>query len=120
MPKVLSNAEIGKVGSSTITRRACRKILPRQGRRPLLNPQKLYKFLSHLSEVGQGEPELRNDVHRAMKHFVLPLTSEFYGVSMVALNKMLASNQMAFSDEDKKLAAIFVKQIQENWFKPGR
>jgi len=53
-----------------------------------------------------------------MKHFVLPLTSEFYGVSMVALNKMLASNQMAFSDEDKKLAAIFVKQIQENWFKP--
>jgi hypothetical protein len=34
-----------------------------------------------------------------MKHFVLPLTSEFYGVSMVALNKMLASNQMAFSDE---------------------
>ena len=55
-----------------------------------------------------------------MKHFVLPLTSEFYGVSMVPLNKMLASNQMAFSDEDKKLAAIFVKQIQENWFKPGR
>jgi hypothetical protein len=51
---------------------------------------------------------------------VLPLTSEFYGVSMVALNKMLASNQMAFSDEDKKLAVIFVKQIQENWFKPGR
>jgi hypothetical protein len=85
----------------------------------LLDPQKLYEFLSRLSEVGQGESELRNDVHRAMKHFVLPLTSEFYGVSMVALNKMLASNQMAFSDEDKKLAAIFVKEIQENWFKPG-
>ncbi len=86
----------------------------------MLDPQKLYEFLSRLSEVGQCEPELRNDVHRAMKHFMLPLTSEFYGVSLVALNKMLASNQMAFSDEDKKLAAIFVKEIQENWFKPGR
>ncbi len=55
-----------------------------------------------------------------MKHFVLPLTSEFYGVSMVALNKMLASNHMALSVENKKLAAMFVKQIQENWFKPIR
>jgi hypothetical protein len=98
----------------------CRKMLARRRRRPLLDAQKLYEFLSHLSEVGQGEPELRNDVQRAMNHFVLPLTSEFYGVSMVALNKMLASNQMAFSDEDRKLAGIFVKEIQEKWFNQPR
>ena len=86
----------------------------------MLGPQKLYKFLSHLSVVEQGEPELGEDFRRAMKHFVFPLTSEFYGVSMVALNKMLASNQRNFSAEDKRLAAIFVKEIQEKWFTPPR
>jgi hypothetical protein len=53
-----------------------------------------------------------------MKHFVLPLTSEFYGVSMAALKKMLTSNQRNLSDEDKRLATIFVKEIQEKWFEP--
>jgi hypothetical protein len=64
---------------------------------PMLDPQRLYEFLSHLSVVEQGEPELRDDLHRAMKHFVKPLISEFYGVSMVALKKMLASNRRTFS-----------------------
>jgi hypothetical protein len=82
----------------------------------MLDPQKLYDFLSHLSMVGQGEPELRDDLHRAMKHFVLPLTSEFYGVSMEALQKML--NRRSLSDKDRRLAAIFVKEIQEKWFLP--
>ena len=50
----------------------------------MLNPEKLYEFLSHLSMVEQGEPELANDLQRAMKHFRLPLTSEFYGASMDA------------------------------------
>jgi hypothetical protein len=69
---------------------------------------------------GRGEPELANDLRRAMNHFRPPLTSEFYGVSMDALNKMLVSNRGDFSDEDKKLAAIFVKEIQEKWFTPPR
>jgi hypothetical protein len=84
----------------------------------LLDPQKLYEFLSRLSEVGQGEPDLANDLQGAMKHYVLPLTSEFYGISMAALKKMLASNQNYFSREDKELAAIFVREIEEEWFKP--
>jgi hypothetical protein len=84
----------------------------------MLDPRKLYEFLSHLSASEQGEPELGDDLRRAMKHFVLPLTSEFYGVSMAALKKMLASNRRNLSDEDKRLAAIFVKEIQEKWFEP--
>jgi hypothetical protein len=84
----------------------------------MLDTQKLYEFLAHLSAAEQGEPGLGDDLHRAMNHFVVPLTSEFYGVSMVALNKMLASNRATFSAEDKMLAAIFVKEIQEKWFKP--
>jgi hypothetical protein len=68
--------------------------------------------------VEQGEPELGDDLHRAMNHFVLPLTFEFYGVSMAALEKMLASNRTNLSDEDRRLAATFVKEIQEKRFKP--
>jgi hypothetical protein len=84
----------------------------------MLDPQKLYVFLSHLSVVERGETELGDDLQRAMKHLVLPLASEFYGVSMVAPKKMLASNRRNFSDEDKRLAAIFVREIQEKWFEP--
>jgi hypothetical protein len=98
--------------------RACPKILAGAEDQSMLEPKKLYEFLSHLSAVEQGEPGLEDDLHQAMKHFVVPLTSEFYGVSMVALNKMLASNRATFSAEDKRLAAIFVKEIQERWFKP--
>jgi hypothetical protein len=48
----------------------------------MLSPQNLYEFLSHLSMLTgeHGEPDLANDLHRAMKHYVLPLTSEFYGI----------------------------------------
>jgi hypothetical protein len=84
----------------------------------MLDPQKLYECLSHLSAVEQEEPGLGDDLHQAMKHFVVPLTSEFYGVSMLALNKILASNREICSAEDKRLAAIFVKEIQGKWFKP--
>jgi hypothetical protein len=84
----------------------------------MLDPKKLHEFLSRLSIVEQGEPVSGDNIHRAMKHFVLPLTSEFYGFSMAALQEMLASNRMNLSDEDRRLAANFVKEIQQKWFKP--
>ena len=42
-----------------------------------------------------------------MKHYVLPLTSEFYGISMAALKKMLASNQNYFSAERQGASCNF-------------
>ena len=88
----------------------------------MLSPQKLYDSLSHLSLLTfeHGEPDLANDLQGAMNHYVLPLTSEFYGISMAALKKMLASNQDYFSREDKELAAIVVREIEEKWFTPPR
>jgi hypothetical protein len=81
-----------------------------------------HAFLSHISvlTVEHGETELANDLHRAMQHFVLPLTSEFYGVSLAALQKMLTSNGSYFPNEDKKLASTLVKEIEEKWFTPAR
>jgi hypothetical protein len=54
-----------------------------------------------------------------MKDFVLPLTSEFYGISMDALKKLVASNRGNFSDKDRGLAAMFAKGIQKKWFEPS-
>ena len=83
-----------------------------------LNPRELYGFLSRLSMQMQerGETELAHELQLAMKYFIVPLTSEFYGVSMVALRKVLSGESKIMSDNDKERASFFVKEIKEKWF----
>ena len=85
----------------------------------MIDPRKLHDFLSHLSAEMQSKKEtvLVDELQRAMKHFLFPLTSEFYGVSMHALQKALSAGSGVLSVDDKERAAHFIDEIRSRWFK---
>jgi len=76
--------------------------------------------MSHGRELEFPSPGKGN--RAALRDYVRrdKVTSEFYGVSLAALKKILTSNGSYFPNEDKKLAATFVKEIEEKWFTPPR
>jgi hypothetical protein len=79
---------------------------------------RLYEFLTGLAEVA----EARNDrsalerIEFARKHYLPPLTSEFLGVSMVALREILSRSEDLLSAQQAKEARQYVSAISRQWF----
>jgi len=88
----------------------------------MIDPKGLYEFLVHLAEKmrEEGKSDLASELNLASKHFLSSLTSEFYGTSMLALKRTLASHSDSLSKEDRGFANRYTKEIEEKWFRPTR
>jgi len=52
----------------------------------------------------------------ARKHYLIPLTSEFLGESMVALREVLNASRTLFTSEQASQARWYVDAIKQQWF----
>ena len=79
---------------------------------------KLYAFLTELMEAAQaqGDQEAVRRIDFARKHYLIPLTSEFLGESMVALRELLDTSGLLLTSEQASQAKEYVKAIKQQWF----
>jgi predicted ATPase len=59
-------------------------------------------------------------INRATKYYLLPLTSEFLGESMLALESLLARSPLWLSREQASQARRYVDSIRSQWFSRPR
>jgi hypothetical protein len=79
---------------------------------------KLYEFLTEMIATAQSQRDQeavrRLDVAR--KHYMIPLTSEFLGESMVALREVLDMSRSLFTPEQASQANEYMVAIEQQWF----
>ncbi len=78
----------------------------------------VYRFLSHLYARMQetGHQELASKLDIAMKHYVFPLTSEFLGVSMTAMEDVVTVAGAALAPVDVDRAKRYAELIRRQFF----
>ena len=81
---------------------------------------KLYAFLTEMAAAAQahGDREAVRRIDIARKHYMIPLTSEFLGQSMVALRELLDTSRLLFTSEQASQAKEYVDVIKQQWFSP--
>ena len=87
-------------------------------REPTLDPKEVFDFLRILEKQTRenGKEALADALHKASLFYRFPLTSEFYGESMVALEHLVSKGTDTLSDEDKSKAEAIAHTIKRQWF----
>ena len=83
---------------------------------------KLYAFLTEMVTAAQvqGDQVAARRIDVARKHYMIPLTSEFLGESMLALREVLETSRTLFTPEQAREAKAYVDAIKQQWFSPPR
>lgn len=83
---------------------------------------KLYAFLSEMVSAAQvqGDQVAARRIDVARKHYMIPLTSEFLGESMLALRQVLETSRSLFTPEQASQAEAYADTIKRQWFSPPR
>ena len=78
---------------------------------------RVYQFLAELLPRTRrhGDAKITQRLEHAMLHYTPPVTSEFLGVSMTALQEMLTNSSSIFSPSELKRAKELVSAIKQ-WF----
>ena len=81
---------------------------------------KLYAFLTEIAVAAeaQGDQVAVRRIDVAKRHYMIPLTSEFLGESMVALREVLETSRWLFTPEQARQAKDYVDAIKQQWFSP--
>lgn len=83
-----------------------------------LYADRVYAFLAELSTkmAQSGDENTALELRDAMLHFMPPLTSEFFGKSMVALEKLVAACPPPLSESESERAQALIRAIRKAWF----
>jgi hypothetical protein len=83
-----------------------------------LDADRVYGFLAELSTklAQSGDEKTIPELRDAMLHFAPPLTSEFFGNSMVALEKLVAACPTPLSESESERAQALIRAIRKEWF----
>jgi hypothetical protein len=79
---------------------------------------KVFKFLLELEAVTKsgGDSVAHKKILSAKAFYIIPITSEFLGESMQAMNVVLERDARALSLEQRNLAAAYISEIKKQWF----
>jgi hypothetical protein len=79
---------------------------------------KVHQFLSDLLPRCRQlcNPDVTQELEGAILHYVPPLTSEFFGKTMVALEAMVARCSSALSPSELEKAEDLIRAIKQQWF----
>ena len=79
---------------------------------------RLFPFLAGLKRTAKAEEDdaIVEAIDHARKHYRLPLTSEFMGESMLALESLLARSPVWLTREQAYEAKEYVDSIRRLWF----
>ena len=81
-----------------------------------LDPAEVYRLLHELHSKLLDRPDLRASIERALQHFVPPVTSEFLGEAMAALEKVGEDGHGLVSDEERAALLLLAADIKLLWF----
>ena len=93
---------------------------------------KLFEFLTELTETARSQckQEIAGRIEAARKYYTialpsgryfhLPLTSEFLGESMDALQEVPKDSRSVFTPEQICKAGEYVEAIRQQWFSPPK
>jgi hypothetical protein len=89
---------------------------------PALDPKEVFNFLCILEKHTRenGREDLANALHKASLFYRIPLTSEFYGEAMLALEHVVSKGINVLSDQDKTNAEALAQAIKHQWFETPR
>ena len=75
-------------------------------------------FLKELAPIlkSSHHTQQAERVEGAIKHYILPLTSEFYGVAMMALRDAVDNAPDALTVEQLNRSSYFAEMIKAQWF----
>jgi len=77
----------------------------------------VFLFFEEVASALRGSSvELADSVEYAKKFYIVPLTSEFYGVAMQALRKVIDSRSGALTSQQLEQARIYVDRIKSQYF----
>lgn len=78
----------------------------------------LFRFLTDLKQTAEAQRdfEAAEALSQARKHYIFPLTSEFMGESMLALENLVARGPAWLSREQTNQAKVYVDSIRRRWF----
>jgi hypothetical protein len=79
---------------------------------------RVYYFLADIAKALEANhrEELLSSVGVAMRHFVVPLTSEFMGVAMTALEEVVAKAGDILTPLQIEQAKGYIKSIKNQYF----
>jgi len=85
---------------------------------PTIYADRLYRFLAELGESANSHNLLAagERIEFAKRHYVVPLTSEFLGVSMLALKDILSEHREILTTEQITRAEEYVTEIKRQFF----
>lgn len=89
-------------------------------RNSAIDPTEVYEFLIEIGDLLRikGAADLANRVLAAGTYFRAPLTSEFYGETMLALQGVLAKEPTLLNQAQRDLAEFYAAEIKRRWFSP--
>jgi hypothetical protein len=78
----------------------------------------VFYFLKEIAPLlrSSNHTQLADSVERAMKHYIFPLTSEFYGVAMMVLRDTVDSATDVLTPQQLDCARYFADNIKAQWF----
>jgi hypothetical protein len=86
-----------------------------------ISPQKVHEFLDELAVTltSAGDTtKLAERLTRTKKYFLIPLTSEFYGEAMRALEQVVNEDPPGLSFDQRERASLYATKIKNQWFSP--
>ena len=86
--------------------------------RETIYADRVLNFLEELAPIlkSSHHTQQAERVEGAIKHYIFPLTSEFYGVAMMALRNAVDNAPDALTTEQLGRARYFADQIKAQWF----
>jgi hypothetical protein len=85
---------------------------------PALDPKEVFNFLCILEKHTRENKreDLADALHKASLFYRIPLTSEFYGEAMLALEHVVSKGIDVLSDEETTQAEAIARAIKHRWF----
>ena len=82
------------------------------------SPNDVYEFLTEIRDSlrQKGATDLADYVASATTYFRVPLTSEFYGEAMLALQRVLRNDPATLNQVQRERAALYASEIKRLWF----
>jgi hypothetical protein len=89
---------------------------------PPIYADRLFEFLTELADTAKvhGDAKIQEKIAFARRHYILPVTSEFLGVSMDVLHEVLAEAKEMFSSKQIDQAREYAVGINDQWFSKPR
>jgi hypothetical protein len=83
---------------------------------------RLFDFLKELEDTAKarGDVKIQEKIEFARRHYIVPLTSEFLGVSMNVLHEVLDEAEEMLSSKQIAQAREYAAGIREQWFSKPR